>query len=117
MKASTMLVQKSDMVLVKDPMASVTAVSPPEVARHIRIVVTDPNALLCHGVREIGVYSTEERPLGVYTEPARRTGPTYTSGTKRHVQEAPAAWCALLSPITTQRVSTPTRSNMPGVFQ
>ena len=96
--------QKSDMVLVKDPMASVTAVSPPEVARHIRIVVTDPNALLCHGVREIGVYSTEERPLGVYTEPARRTGPTYTSGTKRHVQEAPAAWCALLSPITTQRV-------------
>ena len=58
--------------LVKDPNNAVTAVSPPEVARHVRVMVTDANDLLCHGIAEILVFSPEERPLGSYTESARR---------------------------------------------
>ena len=34
-----------NMSLVKDPAAAVTAISPPEVARHVRIMVTDPTAI------------------------------------------------------------------------
>jgi hypothetical protein len=64
----------TDRMLVKDPMGAVTAVSPPEVARHIRVMVTDPNDLLCHALTEMIVMSPEERPFGPVSESARRAG-------------------------------------------
>ena len=71
----TLLARSSvDRQLVKDPDHAVTAVSPPEVSRHVRVMVTDPNDLLCHGMVEILVFSPEERPFGSYTESARRAG-------------------------------------------
>ena len=59
-------------MLVKDPSYAVTAVSPPEVARHVRLMVTDPNDMLCHALDEVVVFSPEERPFGSYSESARR---------------------------------------------
>eukprot|EP01046_Picozoa_sp_COSAG06_P099511 COSAG06_NODE_45628_length_353_cov_0.807087_1_plen_117_part_11 len=50
-----------DRMLVKDPQHAVTAISPPEVARHARVMVTDPNDLLCHGLSEVVLFSPEER--------------------------------------------------------
>jgi hypothetical protein len=61
-----------DRQLVKDPSSAVTAISPPEVARHVRVMVTDPNDLQCHGLAEVMVFSPEERPFGSYSESARR---------------------------------------------
>lgn len=58
--------------LVKDPQFSTTAVSPPEVARHVRIMVTDANDMLCHALTEVAIFSPEERPFGSYSESARR---------------------------------------------
>jgi len=53
---------QSNRTLLKDPYFSVTALSPPQLARHIRIMVTDPNDLQCHGIQEIEVYAPLERP-------------------------------------------------------
>ena len=64
--------QENNRTLVKNPAASVTAVSPPEVARHMRVAVTDQNDLWCHGITDIIMFSPEERPYGSYTEGPRR---------------------------------------------
>jgi hypothetical protein len=133
--------EMTDRMLVKDPQASVTAVSPPEVSRHVRMMVTDDNDQLCHAIAEFEIYAAEERPFGSYSEGSRRANfrglqgdgvehssngvfprsrhgsvvstsvdgnqafnerdafPTpsdgthaYTSGTDRHLHEAPAAY-------------------------
>lgn len=69
------LLSRSDVgrQLIKDPSNAVTAISPPEVSRHVRIMVTDSNDLQCHGLAEVMIFSPEERPFGSYSESARRS--------------------------------------------
>ena len=62
----------TDRMLIKDPHGAVTAVSPPEVSRHVRVMVTDGNDQQCHALAEVEIYAAEERPFGSYSESSRR---------------------------------------------